>query len=134
MKKTADPQQNVAEQLYQVEQTAGGVEGVKKKYEVALKKGGQVKKMQKGGVTFDFDAANQKAMTEIRGNMMKSMSKNMNMADFMNIMRNPTKAAEQISGMYTVKQRGIPGFQAYKKGGMVCRGQGAARKKKFKVY
>ena len=42
MKKTADPSQNVAEQLSQVEQTAGGVEGVKKKYEVELKKGGMV--------------------------------------------------------------------------------------------
>jgi len=134
MKTTADPSANIEEQLSQVDQTSGGVEGAKKKYGISLKKGGRVKKMQQGGVTFDFDAANKKAMGEIRGNMMQSMSKNMNMADFINIMRNPTKASEQLSGMYQVKQRGIPGFQAYKKGGFVCKGNGLARKKKTRMY
>ena len=128
-----DAAATVKEQTGRATEVGGGLEGQKEKYGLRMKKGGQVKKMQKGGVTFDFDAANQKAMGEIRGNMMKSMSKNMNMADFMNIMKNPGmfgKTAER----YQVKQRGIPGFQAYKKGGMACKGQGLARKKKFKVY
>jgi len=42
MKTTTDPSANVQEQLSQVEQTSGGVEGAKKKYGVALKKGGFV--------------------------------------------------------------------------------------------
>jgi hypothetical protein len=125
MKTTTDPAANVQEQLSQIEQTSGGVEGAKKKYGVAFKKGGRVKKMQKGGVTFDFNAANNKAMNEIRGNMFSgfdptniSTFKNMNMADFIGIIKNPKQFAETAE-MYKVKQRSIPGFRAYKKGGSV---------------
>ena len=43
MKTTADPSANIEEQLSQVDQTSGGVEGAKKKYGIALKKGGLIK-------------------------------------------------------------------------------------------
>ena len=42
MKTTTDPSANIEEQLSQVDQTSGGVEGVKKKYGISLKKGGFV--------------------------------------------------------------------------------------------
>ena len=42
MKTTTDPAANVQEQLSQIEQTSGGVEGTKKKYGVAFKKGRMV--------------------------------------------------------------------------------------------
>jgi len=42
MKTTKDPAANIDEQLSQVNQVSGGVESAKKKYGLALKKGGFV--------------------------------------------------------------------------------------------
>jgi len=43
MKTTKDPAANIDEQLSQVNQVSGGVESAKKKYGLALKKGGLIK-------------------------------------------------------------------------------------------
>lgn len=141
MKKTADPQQNVSEQLSQVEQTAGGVEGVKKKYEVALKKGGPV--FDPEGSGYDYETAKKYGIKPDKTGHMPSRApsgqilKGRKHKTYEKTLKGEKEAGYVIEKGKDKKYYSKPlsdYMGSFKKGGMVCRGQGAARKKKFKVY
>jgi hypothetical protein len=159
MKTTTDPAANVQEQLSQIEQTSGGVEGTKKKYGVAFKKGGSVKKELKKIAQVVKQGPKPKVNTKEISSDFKDFGVGVDPFDNKFFLYGAKKIGENIFATGGVKgekdfyanvQKGnfnigldkqgsnkriTFGFEKkFNEGGLVSRGQGKARKKNFKIY
>ena len=141
MKTTADPSANIEEQLSQVDQTSGGVEGAKKKYGIALKKGGQV--FDPEGSGYDYETAGKYGIKPDKTGHMPSRApsgqilKGRKHETYEKTLKGEKEAGYVIEKGKDKKYYSRPlsdYMGSFKKGGFVCKGNGLARKKKTRMY